>query len=136
MLQAQGIIRAEHAACTEQEVVLTSHGDSGSKLHAYSIDPEGITSTADWQINGEVTYIHLASGITEHETIVVVGVLIDGHPWISVFELNGRLLVSEPITPEEGIVDKSSANKNMADHDIQLRPRNTHLPKIMRCLKL
>jgi hypothetical protein len=100
-LQDQGISCAEHAACTSEHVVISSLASSGSTLYTYHISSEGITLRNSWQINGEVTCVGTIPRTAKIPDNLVVGTLVEGHPWLSFFTLDGHLISSQAIVPEE-----------------------------------
>lgn len=93
-------IRAENAFCASDVIVLSTHNDGQSQLHTMHIEGLDIKDVNSWDIAGEVTCVSLFT--ISDDCCVITGSVVDGAPWISVYTLDGKAIVTEAVDKISG----------------------------------
>lgn len=99
MLGVEGI-RAENASCANDVVVLSTHNNGKSQLHTVQIEGLGANGVNSWDIAGEVTCVSLFK--ISDDYFVITGSVVDSAPWISVYALDGKAIVTEAVDKRSG----------------------------------
>ncbi|QUC16709.1 uncharacterized protein UV8b_00950 [Ustilaginoidea virens] len=88
-------VNAEHAFCGDHVIALSTHDSVKFQLHTVRIKNMNATLISSWDVVGEVTCVLFFSAIGDE--FVAVGSAADGVSWISIYSLNGKVVVTKAL---------------------------------------
>lgn len=100
MTEAEGAV-AEKAYCLGDKVAVAVQCPDGSRLHVLSIDQMDVSLETTWYMPGEVNCLSQFRYLNKQ--FVLVGSLSGEGPVLSVYSVDGELVVSRLIGPEIGV---------------------------------
>ncbi|KAK2924087.1 Cleavage/polyadenylation specificity factor, A subunit, N-terminal [Fusarium oxysporum f. sp. vasinfectum] len=132
---------AEHACCTDDIVVISSHGANASQLDVLLVDQMNLTHSTSIDAKGEITCIGLFKASAQ--TYIIAGSVTEGLPLLTIYSLAGLEIssnVTQPdlVTPgQEGHFHMEAYTSVLAIHDtaekviLVLGTRSGHLVTIL-----
>jgi hypothetical protein len=93
-------IWAENAFCVDNALILSTYNKGSSQLHTVSIGDEGVHTVRSWSVSGEVTCLSLFEFSGNY--LVIIGSVVDSVSWISVYAMDGKVIVTEAVDRRKG----------------------------------
>lgn len=94
---------AEHACCTDDIVVISSHGANASQLDVLLVDQMNLTHSTSIDAKGEITCIGLFKASAQ--TYIIAGSVTEGLPLLTIYSLAGLEISSNVTQPDLGKSD-------------------------------